>query len=652
METFYVTTPIYYVNDAPHIGHAYTTLLADVLARYHRLLQRPTFFLTGTDEHGQKVYEAAREAGISAQEQCDRTVVRFQNLWKKLEVTHDDFIRTTEERHTRVVQRILTELWERGEIYRGEYEGWYCVSDERFYAESELVDGLSPEGRPVEKVTESNYFFRMSHYQQWLIDYIHEHPDFIQPDFRRNETLGFLKQPLGDLCISRPKARLPWGIELPFDTDYVCYVWFDALVNYISAIGYTSDPERFQRWWPATYHLIGKDILTTHTVYWPTMLKAMGIEMPKTIFAHGWWLTGTTKMSKSLGNVTNPMEIADKYGVDPLRYFLMAEMTLGQDASFTEEAFVLRYNADLANDLGNLASRTLKMVAKNLDGKVPDRVTDRVGDEELQLERTCLEAIEAMERHLASMSLDRGVADVMGAVRAANRYFDAKAPWRLLKEGDAAGFSTVLYTAMESLRVVSGLLYPVIPEKMSELRRSLGVPEEELVPRLETLRSWGRLTPGASIGTPPTLFPRAEKPKAAEAGQQRQARGGGGEGGKPPAKQKKEKAVSDKISIEDFSKVELRLARVESAELVEGADKLLKLQVDLGGEEKRQLIAGMASHYTPDEITGKTIVVVANLEPAEIRGEQSEGMLLAAQKGKQVRLLTVDGDLPPGSKIR
>jgi methionyl-tRNA synthetase len=651
METFYVTTPIYYVNDAPHIGHAYTTLLADVLARYHRLLQRPTFFLTGTDEHGQKVYEAAREAGISPQEQCDRTVVRFQDLWKKLEVTHDDFIRTTEERHTRVVQRILAELWERGEIYRGEYEGWYCVSDERFYAESELVDGLSPEGRPVEKVTESNYFFRMSHYQQWLIDYIHEHPDFIQPDFRRNETLGFLKQPLGDLCISRPKTRLPWGIELPFDTDYVCYVWFDALVNYISSIGYTSDRERFERWWPATYHLIGKDILTTHTVYWPTMLRAMGLEMPKTIFAHGWWLTGTTKMSKSLGNVTNPMEIADKYGVDPLRYFLMAEMTLGQDASFTEEAFVLRYNADLANDLGNLASRTLKMVAKNLDGKVPDRVTDRVGDEELQLERTCLEAIEAMERHLASMSLDRGLAEVMGAVRAANRFFDAKAPWKLLKDGDAAGFSTVLYTAMESLRIVSGLLYPVIPEKMSQLRRSLGVPEAELVPQLETLRSWGRLIPGASIGTPPTLFPRAEKPKAAEAGQQRQARGGE-EGGKPPKKQRKEKAVSDKISIEDFSKVELRLARVESAELVEGADKLLKLQVDLGGEEKRQLIAGMASHYTPDEITGKTIVVVANLEPAEIRGERSEGMLLAAQKGKQVRLLTVDGDLPPGSKIR
>jgi methionyl-tRNA synthetase len=650
METFYVTTPIYYVNDAPHIGHAYTTLLADVLARYQRLLERPTHFLTGTDEHGQKVYEAAREAGISAQEQCDRTVVRFQNLWKKLEITHDDFIRTTEERHTRVVQQILDELWQRDEIYRGEYEGWYCVSDERFYTESELVDGMSPEGRPVEKVTESNYFFRMGRYQQWLIDYIQQNPEFIQPEFRRNETLGFLKQPLGDLCISRPKSRLPWGIELPWDTDYVCYVWFDALVNYISAIGYKSDPERFEKWWPASYHLIGKDILTTHTVYWPTMLEAMGLEMPKTIFAHGWWLTGSTKMSKSLGNVTNPMEIADKYGVDPLRYFLMAEMTLGQDASFTEEAFVLRYNADLANDLGNLASRALKMVAKNLDGQVPAPVKDRVGDGELQLERTCLGAIEAMERHLASMSLDRGLAEVMGAVRAANKYFDAKAPWKMNKEGDAAGFSTVLYTAMESLRVVSGLLYPVIPEKMTELRRSLGLPEEELAPRVETLRSWGRLVPGAEIGTPPTLFPRAEKPEAAEAGQQRQARGGSA--GSDQKKPRKEDRVSDQISIDDFSKVELRVARVESAELVEGADKLLKLQIDIGGEEKRQLVAGMAPYYSPDEITGKTIVVVANLEPAEIRGERSDGMLLAAQKGKQVRLLTVDGDLPPGSKIR
>ncbi|MCX6997238.1 MAG: methionine--tRNA ligase, partial [Kiritimatiellaeota bacterium] len=372
MNKFYVTTPIYYVNDQPHVGHAYTTVLADVLARYHRLLGVPTFFLTGSDEHGQKVQKAAQAASLTPQEQADQTVVRFQQLWKKLGITHDDFIRTTEDRHKAIVQQILQDLRQRDEIYRAEYDGWYCVACERFYTEKDLAAGACPEcHRPVDKIREANYFFRMSKYQAWLIEYIQEHPKFIQPDFRRNETLGFLRKPLNDLCISRPKSRMSWGIELPFDADFVTYVWFDALVNYISAIGYRSDEAAFHKWWPASVQLIGKDILTTHTVYWPTMLKAMNLPLPETIFAHGWWLTGESKMSKSLGNVVNPMDMIERYGVDAFRYFLIAEMAMGQDASFTEEAFVRKFNADLANDLGNLLSRLLNMLGRYTQGKLP-----------------------------------------------------------------------------------------------------------------------------------------------------------------------------------------------------------------------------------------------------------------------------------------
>jgi methionyl-tRNA synthetase len=633
MESFYVTTPIYYVNDAPHIGHAYTTILADVLARYHRLLGIPTHFLTGTDEHGQKVYEAATKAGISPQEQCDRTVVRFMDLWKRLEITHDDFIRTTEPRHKEVVQEILADLWERDEIYAGEYEGWYSVSEERFYTEKELVDGKSPEGKPVEKIREKNYFFRMGRRQQWLVDYIEAHPEFIQPDTRRNETLGFLRQPLGDLCISRSKERMPWGIELPFDRDFVCYVWFDALVNYISAVGYRRDDARFRELWPATYHLIGKDILTTHTVYWPTMLEAMGLPMPRTIFAHGWWLSEGAKMSKSVGNVTDPMVMADRHGVDALRYYLMADMTLGQDALFTEDAFRLRYNADLANDLGNLASRVLKMAAKNCEGAIP--APGPTTEAESALEGQVLSAVDEMEAHLREMSLDRGLSRVMGAVREINRYFDQQAPWKLVKEGDLEHFRTVIYAAAEALRIVSGLLQPVAPGKMADLRRALGMSEDELTPQLATLRTWGRLEPGTPLGEIPSLFPRIEaKPQPAD------------EPAKAPAKQTKREGL---IGIDEFAKVQLRVARVLDARRVEGAERLLCLKVD-DGERERQLVAGIAEHYAPDDLVDKSIVIVANLEPAEIRGVRSEGMLLAAQKGKRVRVVTVAG-VPPGSAV-
>ncbi|GAB4224075.1 MAG: methionine--tRNA ligase [Acidobacteriota bacterium] len=644
MDRFYITTPIYYVNDKPHIGHAYTTILADVLARYHRLLGVPVHFLTGTDEHGQKVWEAARKAGVSPQEQCDRMVVRFQRLWERLGITHDDFIRTTEPRHTEVVQEILADLHERGEIYRDEYEGWYSVSEERFYTEKELVDGRSPEGKPVEKIRESNWFFRMSRHQQWLVDWIESHPEFIQPEQRRNETLGFLRQPLGDLCISRPKARMPWGIELPFDRDYVCYVWFDALVNYISAIGYRRDEETFRRWWPADMHLIGKDILTTHTVYWPTMLHAMGLEPPRTIFAHGWWLSGGAKMSKSEGNVTDPMEMADRHGVDALRYYLMADMTLGQDAVFTEEAFALRYNADLANDLGNLASRVLRLVERHCDGRVPAPDDAGSGAAEAALREAVAGAVVEMEQRLQAMQLDRGLAAVIGAVRETNRYVDQCAPWSLARSGETARLGTVLYHALEALRIVSGLLHPVMPGRMAELRRALGLAEDEVEPHLDRLRTWGGLEAGRPAAAPPSLFPRIDRRRTAAAGAARETAkpaGAAKKGGKPAA---------GTISFRDFSRFALRTARVLEAARVEGADRLLRLVVDLG-DERRQLVAGIAAAYAPEDLVGRTIVVVANLEPATIRGVRSEGMLLAAQHGDTLSVITVAGDVPPGTPV-
>jgi methionyl-tRNA synthetase len=648
---FYVTTPIYYVNDKPHIGHSYTTILADVLASYHRLMGVPTHFLTGTDEHGQKVQQAADANGITPQQQCDQTVVRFQELWKRLEIHHDDFIRTTEERHKRVVRQTLQDLFDRDEIYKAEYEGWYCVGCERFFMEKDLVEGNCPEcGRKVDAIIETNYFFRMSKYQQWLIDYIEAHPTFIQPAFRANETLGFLKnKALQDLCISRPKSRLAWGIELPFDSNFVTYVWFDALINYISAVGYQSDEEQFKKWWPCSCHLIGKDILTTHTVYWPTMLKAMGVEMPQSIFAHGWWLTGRTKMSKSLGNVVNPMDMIDQYGVDAFRYFLVAEMTLGQDASFTEEAFVKRYNSDLANDLGNVANRVLNMISRYCDDKMPAPASGDFGLDtalEEQLWKDTVEVAEQMGPMICDMKLDASVQLVMTAVRKINVFLQERAPFRLAKEaGSEAAVAHCLYTAAECLRVCAALLYPVMPEKMATLRGCLGM--EDTKPALARLTTFGGLRVGAPVSQPGGLFPRIEVKKVDE----------------PVKEQPKKKQVQQPaapvepvcedglITFDQVMNVKLKTAVVLEAEKIEGADKLLKLQIDLG-DEKRQLVAGIALHYRPEELIGKTIVVVANLKPAKLRGVESQGMLLAASKGETLKLVTVEGDLGAGAAVK
>ena len=643
---FYVTTPIYYVNDKPHIGHAYTTILADVLARYHRLIDSPTYFLTGTDEHGQKVQQAADKRGVEPQVHVDETVVRFQELWQRLEITNDDFIRTTQPRHKQVVQQILQDLYDRDEIYRADYDGWYCVTCERFFTEKDLIDGNCPEsgcGRPVDRITETNYFFRMSKYQDWLVQYIEDNPTFIQPDFRRNETLGFLKKELTDLCISRPKSRLAWGIDLPFDSDFVTYVWFDALVNYISAVGYLSDDDTFSKWWPASYQLIGKDILTTHTVYWPTMLKAMGLEMPETIFAHGWWLVGRDKMSKTAGNVVNPMEFAEEHGVDPFRYFLMAEMSLGQDASFTEDAFIRRYNAELANDLGNMLNRVVRLIGSNFDGHIPE--CGPLGEEEEQLRDVTLKAANDMVEAVGRMRVDLGLAELAGAVREANRYVEKRQPWALAKQGEAAReeLGTVLYTAAEALRIVSGMFYPTMPGKMSELQQVLGCQAGD--PDFASLSHWGGLHSGAEIGEMRSLFPRIDRKQKSD-DQPAKAKTSKD---KPKAKAEEAPGVA-RIEFTDFTKVDLRTARIVEAERIEGADKLLRLQIEIGSE-KRQIVAGIALFYKPEELVGKTVVVVANLKPAKIRGVESNGMLLAATAGDALKLVSVEGEVASGARV-
>lgn len=501
---FYVTTPIYYVNDEPHLGHAYTTILADVLARYARLRGVETLFLTGTDEHGQKVQGAAQRRGIDPQAQADEMVVRFQQTWERLHVAYDDFIRTTEPRHVQVVETVLQDLWDKGEIYHGEYEGWYCVPDERFWTEKDLVDGNCPDcGRSVERIVEPNYFFRMSTYQDWLIEYITTHSLFIQPETRRNEVLGFLRRPLGDLCISRPASRLSWGIPLPFDPDYVTYVWFDALLNYVTAAGYPADDGRFAHLWPQAMHLIGKDILITHSVYWPTMLQAAGLSQPKTIFAHGWWVIRGTKMSKSLGNVVKPLDLAEVYGVDAFRYFLMRDMTLGRDADFSEESLAHRYQGDLGNDLGNLLHRLVNMMGRYCDGQIPEPV--ELTDEETALRERCLILIPQALAQVEALAINEALAQIMGVVGEINGYLERTAPWKQARAGQTERVATVLYHAAEALRLISILLQPVLPERMAELWHRLGW--QPPTPLKDGL-SWGLLQPGTLVISGPPLFPR------------------------------------------------------------------------------------------------------------------------------------------------
>tara|TARA_B100000745_G_scaffold7027_1_gene5897 strand:+ start:7004 stop:8872 length:1869 start_codon:yes stop_codon:yes gene_type:complete len=621
MNTFYLTTPIYYVNDKPHIGHAYTTILADVLTRFHRKTGEDVFFLTGLDEHGQKVQQAAENRGVDPIDHCDEMAPRFLELWKKLHIQNDDFIRTTEKRHVAVVQKILQDVFDSGDIYEDEYEGLYSISEERFITEKEAESG---DFRDIKKIKEKNYFFKMSQYQQPLIDHINENPKFIQPEHRKNEVLGFLKKPLGDLCISRPKSRLNWGIELPFDSNYVTYVWFDALINYITAVGYNVDEDSFNKYWPANYHLIGKDILTTHSVYWPTMLMSAKLSLPLGIFAHGWWLSGESKMSKSLGNVIDPLGLIEEYGVDPVRYYLMREMVLGQDASFTMESFIKRYNSDLANDFGNLLSRISNLLKKFFDGKIPMDEDD--SPEGIVIKENGIKVVSDVWNHIDSMQVNEAIETTLQYIRSVNKYMETMAPWKLAKsDNDAAG--KVLFTAAEALRISAVLLAPVMPNRTQIVLETFNAAGSSL--------EWGGLTPGKSLNKHDVLFPRIDLKKLE----------------KPSQSNGKKTEPNNVITFDEFQNVELKTAKVLEAEKVEGADKLLKLQIEVG-DEKKQIISGIAQHYSTENLIGKMIVVVTNLKPATIFGLESYGMLLAAKKGKDLTLITIDGEkVKSGMKI-
>jgi methionyl-tRNA synthetase len=626
--TFYLTTPIYYVNARPHLGHACTTIMADAMCRYRRLAGDRVYFLTGTDEHGDKIAQAAAAADTSPQAYTDEISAAFRETWRRLGITNDDFIRTTEERHRRVVQAILQHLWEQGEIYFGEYGGLYCFGCERFYTDREIVEGACPDHRtPLTFIKEQNYFFRMSKYQPWLIRHLEEHPDFIQPERYRNEVLGFLREPLQDLSISRPTSRLTWGIPLPFDERYVTYVWFDALINYYSAVSDPAD-ERTRGLWEHVEHLIGKDILKPHGVYWPTMLKAAGLPLYRRLHVHGYWSLGGGKMSKSVGNVVEAFQLTETYGHDAFRYFLLREMTFGLDANFSEEALLGRLNADLANDLGNLVSRATTMLVSFGGGVVPTPGPMGGEDAAIQatLERTVGEVAAAMEE----FAFQRALGAVWEFIATLNRYVDAQAPWALAKDrAKDERLRTVLYTLAESLRCLGILLDPFLRDAAARIRAGVGL--GGVPPRLGDV-AWGGLAAGGRIERVAGLFPRVEVKAAADAS--------------PAAS-----AGPERIRLEDFARIDLRVAEVMAAERVPKSRKLLKLTVRLG-EATRTVVAGIAEHYAPETLVGRRVIVVANLEPATLMGIRSEGMVLAGEHGGTIALLSPDRELPPGAKVK
>ena len=622
-KNFYLTTPLYYVNDVPHIGHAYTTILADVLNRYHQLMGYDTYLMTGTDEHGQKVQQAASKRGVSEKEHVDEYNIRFKKLWETLGIQYNKFIRTTDEDHISYVQECLGKLWEKGEIYTDTYAGWYSVSEERYFGEDELVDGKDPIGnKPVEWIEEKNYFFKMGKYQDKLIQYINDNPNFIQPEFRKNEILGFLRQPLNDLCISRPKRRLSWGIPLPFDTEYVTYVWFDALLNYVSGVRHN----KFQdgsNMWPASYHLIGKDILTTHSVYWTTMLMALELPLPQHILAHGWWLNGGAKMSKSSGTAINPFPYMEKFGVDTFRYYVMRDMVLGQDASFTDESFIKRINSDLANDLGNGLNRVTNLINKNFDGKVPDIECWSENEEELKVYAQSV--ISNVFDFIPKLKLSQAIEEIIGLVRKVNKYLEVTAPWKLVKdlnnEDNRHLLNTSLYVSAETMRIVLALLSPVIPEKSKSGLATLGIDSVTL----EDV-SWGKLKPGTILNNVQALFPRIEVEKKA----------------KPQQQQKQD--------VHPLSKFDFRVVEIMEAEPHPDAEKLLKLSIN-NGEETRTVCAGISAFYEPEALVGKKAVLFNNLKPAKIRGVESKGMLLAASNGDALSLVN-PGEIPVGKSLQ
>ncbi len=638
--SYYITTPIFYVNAQPHLGHAYSTIVADTVCRFKRLCGEEVRFQTGTDEHGDKIVQSADDAEVSVKEYVDNISDMFRTAWPPLSLEPDNFIRTTDPEHMALVQKILQQVYDQGDIYFSEYTGLYCKGCEQFITEKDLVDGKCPDHQTApDEIKEENYFFRMGKYQQWLIDHINSNPEFITPERYKNEMLSFLKEPLEDLCISRPTSRLTWGIPLPFDEKFVTYVWFDALINYLTGLGYP-DGENFGKFWPVAEHVIAKDILKPHAIYWPTMLKAMGINPYQKLHVHGYWNLGEAKMSKSLGNVVRPTELAEEFGADTVRYFLLRDMSFGLDSSYSTEALINRRNSDLANDLGNLFSRSLTMVKNFSESKVP--TPGSLTEQDQELADAAVAMIGQYREHMEGFAFNRALASVWEVISRANKYIVTNAPWELAKDpANKERLDTVLYSLLESLRLITLTLHPIMPKTTAKMVAALGV---DATPNLDERGKWGLLEPGSAVNLGEALFPRLKK-KAQP--QQSQKPGKKKEGKKQ--KEQKQPEQEGLISFEDFQNVELRVAEITAAERIKKSDRLLKLTVV--APEERTIVAGIAEHYAPEDVVGKKVIIVANLKPAKLMGVPSQGMVLAAKEGERLVLSTVSGDVKPGSKV-